>query len=146
VTVIASRGRYFGGAKLPASEELRGVRVVRPWATSFGKAAMVGRLTDYLSFWGTAIARAAIEARPDVMLAVTAPPMIATGAVAVARARGVPLVMWAQDVYPDIAVAFGMLSKNGPAARGLGALMRATYRAARRVVVLSDGMRRRLMA
>jgi len=146
VTVIASRGRYLGGDKLPAAETIRGVRVVRPWATSFGKGQLAGRLTDYLTFWGTAVARAAAEARPDVLLAVTAPPMIASGALAVALARRVPLVMWAQDVYPDIAVAFGMISATSPAAIGLSALMRLTYRASSRVVVLSAGMRSRLAA
>ncbi len=146
VTVIASRGRYLGGEKLPAAETIRGVRVVRPWATSFGKAKLAGRLTDYLTFWGTAVARAAAEARPDVLLAVTAPPMIASGALAVALARRVPLVMWAQDVYPDIAVAFGMIAATSPAAIGLSALMRLTYRASSRVVVLSAGMRSRLAA
>ncbi len=146
VTVIASRGRYLGGEKLPAAETIRGVRVVRPWATSFGKAKLAGRLTDYLTFWGTAVARAAAEARPDVLLAVTAPPMIASGALAVALARRVPLVMWAQDVYPDIAVAFGLISATSPAAIGLSALMRLTYRASSRVVVLSAGMRDRLAA
>jgi glycosyltransferase involved in cell wall biosynthesis len=80
------------------------------------------------------------------MLAVTAPPMIASGALAVATARRVPLVMWAQDVYPDIAVAFGMISATSPAAIGLSALMRLTYRASSRVVVLSPGMRDRLAA
>ncbi len=146
VTVIASRGRYLGGDKLAPEETIRGVRVVRPWATSFGKRRLAGRLTDYLSFWGTAVARAAAEARPDVMLAVTAPPMIASGALAVASARRVPLVMWAQDVYPDIAVAFGLISASSPAAIGLSALMRLTYRASSRVVVLSPGMRDRLQA
>lgn len=145
VTVVASRGRYFGGEKLPAQEVLRGVRVVRPWATSFGKNTIPGRLADYLTFWGTAVARAIAEARPDVMLAVTAPPMIATGALVVASARRVPLVMWAQDVYPDIAVAVGMLSERAPAASALAALMRATYKASRRIVVLSNGMRDRLV-
>jgi colanic acid biosynthesis glycosyl transferase WcaI len=71
--------------------------------------------------------------------------MIASGALAVAAARRVPLVMWAQDVYPDIAVAFGLISATSPAAIGLSALMRLTYRASSRVVVLSPRMRDRLV-
>jgi glycosyltransferase involved in cell wall biosynthesis len=54
--------------------------------------------------------------------------------------------MWAQDVYPDIAVAFGLIAATSPGAIGLGALMRLTYRASSRVVVLSPGMRDRLAA
>src|SRR5262245_19791159 len=92
VTVIASRGSYLGGGRLSATEVIQGVRVVRPWATSLGKATIAHRLTDYLSFWATAVARAALEARPDVMLVLTTPPMIASGAVLVSAARRVPLV------------------------------------------------------
>ncbi len=146
VTVIASRGRYLGGDKLSAAETLRGVRVVRPWATSFGKGTIAARLSDYLTFWGTAIARAVLEARPDVVLAVTAPNMIATGVLGVAALRRLPLVLWTQDVYPDIAVAFGVLGPSSPPTIALRSLMKTTYRASTRVVALSDGMRERLVA
>jgi colanic acid biosynthesis glycosyl transferase WcaI len=145
VTVIASRGTYQGGDKLPKTEVRAGVRVVRPWATSLGKASVPRRLCDYLSFWATAIASAATEARPDVMLVLTTPPMIASGGVLVSAARGVPLVTWVQDVYPEVAVAFGVISAGHPAT-GFAWLQRATYRAARRVVALSAGMGERLVA
>jgi colanic acid biosynthesis glycosyl transferase WcaI len=145
VTVIASRGTYLGGGKLPEAEILRAVRVVRPWATSLGKASVPRRLADYLSFWATAVARAATEARPDVMLVLTTPPMIAAGGVLVSAARGVPLVTWVQDVYPDVAVAFGVISAAHPLAKGFALLQRATYRAAQRVVALSAGMGERLV-
>jgi colanic acid biosynthesis glycosyl transferase WcaI len=128
VTVIASRGAYLGGGELPATEVLRGVRVVRPWATRLGKATVAHRLSDYLSFWATAVVSAATEARPDVMLVLTTPPMIASGGVLVAGIRGVPLVTWVQDVYPEVAVAFGVISANHPAATGFARLQRATYR------------------
>jgi len=146
VTVIASRGTYLGGEKLLAAEIRAGVRVVRPWATSLGKATVARRLADYLSFWSTAVARAAAEARPDVMLVLSSPPMIAAGGVLVAGLRGVPIVTWVQDVYPDVAVAFGVISAKHPAATGFAVLQRATYRAARRVVALSAGMAERLEA
>lgn len=146
VTVIASRGTYLGGGKLPAAEVRAGVRVVRPWATSLGKASVPRRLADYLSFWATAVASAATEARPDVMLVLTTPPMIASGGVLVSAARGVPLVTWVQDVYPEVAVAFGVIAAGHPAATGFSLLQRATYRAARRVVALSAGMGERLVS
>jgi glycosyltransferase involved in cell wall biosynthesis len=146
VTVIASRGSYLGGSKLRATEVRAGVRVVRPWATSLGKASVPRRLADYLSFWVTAVARAATVTRPEVILVLTTPPMIASGGVLVSAARRVPLVTWVQDIYPDIAVAFGVLPARHPAARGFALLQRETYRAARRVVALSAGMGARLTA
>jgi colanic acid biosynthesis glycosyl transferase WcaI len=146
VTVIASRGNYLGGGRLPEEEVIGGVRVLRPWATSLGKASVPRRLADYLSFWATAVGRAAIVARPDVMLVLTTPPMIASGGVLVSAARGVPLVTWVQDVYPEVAVAFGVIPEGHPAALAFSWLQRATYRSARRVVALSRGMGERLLA
>jgi glycosyltransferase involved in cell wall biosynthesis len=68
------------------------------------------------------------------------------GGALVAGARGVPLVTWVQDVYPEIAVAFGLLTERHPAARALALMQRATYRVASRVVALSAGMGARLEA
>src|SRR5262249_56064767 len=110
VTVIASRGSYLGGGRLSATEVIQGVRVVRPWATSLGKATIAHRLTDYLSFWATAVACAAAEARPDVILVLSSPPMIAAGGVLVAKVRGVPIGTWVPGVYPDAAVAVGRVA------------------------------------
>lgn len=145
VTVVASRGGYLGGSTLSARAQIRGVDVVRPWATGFGKKSVAHRLADYLSFWTSAVSRVALEKKPDVVLALTTPPMIAAGVGAVARVRRVPLVAWVQDVYPDVAVAFGMLRHEHPATAGLRAVARATHRLAARSVALSQGMAERLV-
>jgi colanic acid biosynthesis glycosyl transferase WcaI len=144
VTVIASRGRYLGGGKLAARERIHGVDVVRPWATSFGKRSTLHRMSDYLSFWVTAIGDAARVAAPDAILALTTPPMIAAGAALVAAARRIPLVTWVQDVYPDVAVAFGVLPPRHPAVSVLAGVQRLTHGASRRIVALSAGMADRL--
>src|SRR5690606_34916811 len=51
-----------------------------------------------------------------------------------------------QDVYPEIAIAFGVLSKRHPAVPALRLMARGTHRLARRSVALSDGMGERLVA
>lgn len=144
VTVVASQGTYLGTDRLPAREERAGVHVVRPWATSLGKATKLHRMADYLSFWATGILAVALAARPDVILTLTTPPMIAAGAVSVGALRGVPVVSWVQDVYPEVAAAFGVLPESARAYRALHALAAATHRGTTRVVALSDGMAERL--
>jgi len=145
VTVVASRGGYLGGPSLPARERIRGVDVVRPFATRFGKAKMAGRIADYLSFWATSVLAAAAQTKPDVLLVLTTPPMIAAGGALVALARRVPLVTWVQDVYPEAAIHLGYLAPRGPAALTLATLGRATHHAAARILALSDGMAERLV-
>lgn len=144
VSVIASRGGYLGGNKLPDEETIRGVRVFRPWATSFGKGSIPRRLADYGSFFATAIAKAVTVSRPDVILALTTPPLIATGAMAVARARRIPLVAWVQDIYPQIAIELGVLRERHPAVPLLNRAALGTYRSSQAIVALSQGMADRL--
>lgn len=144
VSVIASQGTYLGTERLPPREERAGVTVVRPWASSLGKATKLHRMGDYLSFWVTGILAAVRAERPDVLLTLTTPPMIAAGAVGVGLLRGIPVVSWVQDVYPEVAAAFGVLSERGPAYRALHTLAAATHRGTSRIVALSEGMAERL--
>ncbi len=146
VTVVSSRGSYLGGGSLPARETRNGVEVVRAAATSFGKRTIAHRMADYGSFGAMAFAELMRAERPDVMVALTTPPMIASAAAVVAGLRRAPLVAWVQDVYPEIAVAFGVLGERAPVTRALARAAKLTHRAARFSVALSDGMAERLFA
>jgi glycosyltransferase involved in cell wall biosynthesis len=145
VDVIASQGTYLGGERLPAREVLRGVHVRRLLATSLGKRTRAHRMADYLTFWASAVGSSLVALRPDVLLALTTPPMIAFGLAGVTALRNVPLVTWIQDVYPEIAVAFGVLQPRSVAYRSLRAAATATHRFTSRVVALSDGMAEHLV-
>lgn len=146
VTVVASRGSYLGGGRLPAREHLNGVAVLRPWATRLGKRTIAHRVADYGSFWASAVASAVRAQRPDVMLVLSTPPMIAFGAALVSAKRSVPVVSWVQDVYPEVAVAFGLLSERHPATFPLRAMNRFCHRVMATHVVLADDMAVRLVA
>lgn len=145
VTVVSSQGTYLGADRLAPREVRSGVRVVRPWATSLGKATKSRRMADYLSFWMSGILSVAKARRPDVILTLTTPPMIAAGAASVGVLRGIPTVSWVQDVYPEVAAAFGVLPETARSYRVLHALAGATHRATSRVVALSEGMAERLV-
>src|SRR6266536_864175 len=85
--------------------ELHGrVRVLRTWSTSFRRASRAGR--------------------PDVVLAMTDPPVIAAAAVLTARLRGVPFVYVVQDLFPQVGVALGKI-RNRTLIRSLEALNRS---------------------
>jgi colanic acid biosynthesis glycosyl transferase WcaI len=145
VTVVTGRGGYYGGRRLPSEETIAGVRVRRPWSTGLGKGNLVHRIADYGTFWLAAVLDTLRVARPDVVLALTTPPMIAAGAALACRSRNIPWVAWVQDVYPDIAAHFGLLSEKAPSYRALQLTARATNRAARRIVALSERMAERLV-
>lgn len=146
VTALSSRSRYQGGRPLPAREQFHGVEIERAWATSFGKGNIARRLSDYLSFFiGATWRLARTTPRPDIVLALTTPPLIGLVAIVVGRLRGMRTVALVQDVYPDVAVALGTLSKGNPATRLLDYLGRMILRRADRIVVLGDCMRERII-
>lgn len=60
-----------------------------------------------------------------------------------ARRRGIPVVYYIQDVYPDVAVSLGVV-KNNPAIRLLRNRLKNEYRQANRIVVLDEDMKSRL--
>jgi colanic acid biosynthesis glycosyl transferase WcaI len=73
------------------------------------------------------------------------PPLpLGISAWAVARITGARLVVNIQDIYPDIAVALGML-RNVSSIRFFERMERWIYRAADRVVVISEGFRQNLL-
>lgn len=146
VTVLASRGTYLGGEKLPARDRHAGVEIVRVAATSLGKRTLVHRAIDYASFYVTSAARLALLPRQDVVVALTTPPLVAASALVAKALRGSRLVYWVQDLYPEIAVAMGALRPGSLGARAMAAVSRAVLRRADAVVALGEEMRRRCVA
>lgn len=146
VAVIAGQAGYVPGQPRRSNYEvIHGVEVFRPWTTDLGKRSFVHRMADYLSFFAGAIGKAAVQTRPDVILANTSPPLIASGAALVARARGIPLVLWMQDVFPDAVYELGVLPRDGAVAKTLSRIMKATLHECSRVVALSEGMVERIV-
>ncbi len=145
VHVICSRRQYSGGAaKLAGKGELNGVQVHRVRATGFGRGRAVGRIADYLSFYVLATWRALRLAKMDVCVALTTPPFIALIGLVLRRLRGTKVVVWSMDMYPEVAVAFDVLSERSLLRRVLAWVSRRVYKAATAVISLGDVMAERL--
>ncbi len=143
VTVVCSRQLYENSAAdLPAREVIRNVTVRRVATTSFGRGRLVGRALDYATFYVAATARLlATVHRSDVLVMKTDPPLLSLVGSFVAACRGVRLVNWLQDVYPEVASRLSLF----PVPRVLEAMMRAardrSLAAAQTNVVLGTRMR-----
>jgi len=146
VTALASRGTYLGGERLPARDRHEGVAIVRVAATSLGKRTVLHRAVDYASFYVSSAAALAALPRHDVVVALTTPPLIAAAGLVAKALKGSRLVCWVQDLYPEIAIAFGALSPRSIATRGMAAVSRAVLRRSDAVVALGDEMRSRCIA
>jgi glycosyltransferase involved in cell wall biosynthesis len=148
VHLIASRQIYDDPkAALPERETLNGVDVHRVASTGFGRAALIGRSVDYVSFYRSVGRCLNGLVRPgDVVVAKTDPPLMAVVARPVARRNGARLVNWLQDIYPETAVELGVPFMRGPVAASLVALRNATLREATATVVVGDLMARKVEA
>jgi colanic acid biosynthesis glycosyl transferase WcaI len=151
VTVITSVPHYgkkpsagMSGRRFLGGRREAGVRVVRTLAFPYGSGSVVGRALDYGLYGLFSVAVGLAGLRPDVVLAVAPPLTAGLSGWLVAALRGAPLVFNAQDIWPDGLVRMGKL-RNGPLIRGAQRLERLTYRSARRVAVLSEGMRQNLL-
>jgi len=145
VTALATRGSYLGGARLAAEEIHEGVRIQRVPCTSLGKGSIARRVADYGSFYASAAVRLAAQHRPDIVIAMSTPPLVATLGAGM-RAFGARFVYWVQDLYPELAVEFGVLGAGSLATRLFDSASQFVIRRADRLVVLGDAMAERVIA
>jgi glycosyltransferase involved in cell wall biosynthesis len=83
--------------------------------------------------------------RPSVFVVQTNPPLLVPIAAVVALLRRVPLVIIAQDIYPDVMFAHGMARPSSLPGQLLARLFRWAFRRAAKVVALGDTMVSRLV-
>ena len=145
VHVICSRRCYAGGRMSLAKEEtIHGIRIHRVATMGFGRRWLAGRALDYLTFYISAAWRALVLPRPDLCVSLTTPPFISLIGLLLAKFKGTHNVIWVMDVYPEIAVAYELLSKRSVLYRLLSRINRSLYRNAAAVISLGEVMTDRL--
>lgn len=147
VHVLCSRGLY-GGAGDPAEHVERGdtggVQVHRLRASGRGRVRGADRLCDWGSFYALALRHSVRLGRVHACLALTTPPFVSAVGARLKRLWGTRLVIWAMDLWPEVAEAVGALRGRGLAVRGLRALARGLYARADQIISLGPAMTRRL--
>jgi len=146
VSVIASRGLYDQPqAELPRFETIRGVAVHRVSSAQFGRHTLLGRaFSDALLYPAIGRAIRALAEPGDTLVAMTDPPLTPVVAMAAARRRGVRVINWLQDLYPEIAEQLGVPLMRGPLANMLRAWRNAALRNASINVAVGERMAVRL--
>jgi len=142
--VCSSRAYRDTAIRYPARERIDGVEVRRGFSTSFGRSSSLGRLIDYLTFLISAGVILGFRSRPDVVVSLSTPPMVAALGLLMARLRRARAVYWVMDVYPDVAFELGALRPRSLAGRLFAALSRSILRRSDLVVALGETMADRL--
>ena len=141
VTVVT--GVLHGHEDEPRRAVRGGVEIVRVASTSFERSKLLARGANYSSYLAAALLRSIRGPRPDVVLCMTDPPIVADIALLAARRFRAPLVVISQDVFPEIAVQLKRL-ENPLLMSLLRGLVGLYLRRADRIVAIGDTMRRRL--
>lgn len=146
VTVVTSARGYNRDETYPASEEHTGVRIQRVGGPRFNRHSLLGRLANYLSFVLASGWRLLRLPAPDCIVVTSAPPFSLAIAWLTRILRGVPFVYVAEDLYPEIAVASGLIPQHFGLAQFAGWLFGCGLRRAAVVIVLGEHMKATLLA
>jgi colanic acid biosynthesis glycosyl transferase WcaI len=122
------------------AEERHGVTIRRVPHLKLGKKFLWARGLNMLTYFAGAALTALFAKRPDAVVVETDPFLLPLlGRVLQAR-HGCRLIVYLQDIYPDVAVATGTV-RNRWHIRMLRRWLFAVYRRADRVIVLGEDMR-----
>jgi colanic acid biosynthesis glycosyl transferase WcaI len=103
VQVLAS---HPGDPTVPAEEVRHGVRIHRVRGPRWGARSLAARVVDFLVFLcGASWHGLRTWRRGDVIVAMTDPPLLGVVLWPTVTLRGARLLHWAQDIYPEVAMA-----------------------------------------
>src|SRR5215510_3331712 len=143
VTVVAGYP-LRSDASLPPSECRNGVHIVRAIGSTLDPQQFVGRATNYISYFASAAVKGLAIRRPDVVVALTDPPIIGLAALAAASKADVPFVFLCEDIFPEVAALLEDFHSDAVNAV-LTQVNRFLVRKATRIVALGETMKRRLV-
>ena len=117
--------------------------VERVGSTAFDRRSMAGRVLNYLSYLSLALLRS-LAVKPDVVVAMTDPPLAGLVGALVAFVWKRPFVYNIRDLHPDMAVASGFV-KPGLLVSMWDKMHQWVMRRADLIIVLGEDMRERVI-
>jgi putative colanic acid biosynthesis glycosyltransferase WcaI len=149
VTVVAGPALHSAGQnqrrlRPVRSETHNGVRILRSASTTLHPARFAGRVTNYATYALSAAVASLQIGRPDVVVAMTDPPIIGRLAIAAARRTNARFVFLCEDVFPEVAQLLDHFD-HPLIGRSLDQLNRMLLREADATVAIGERMRERLV-
>ena len=156
VSVVAGRALHAGhtaptaagngaGRFWPVSrEEHEGVRILRANGTRLERRRFVGRATNYLTYFASALAASHSIGPQDIVVSLTDPPILGLAALRAARRAGARFVFLCEDIFPEVGSLLDDFH-NTTVNRALDRINRRLVREADAVVALGERMKRRLV-
>lgn len=135
----------YRGRKVVHEVDDDGVEVWRTYSTPGYGRDLRSRVASYGTFaWWSAVAGARAP-RPDVILASSPSLPSAAAAATLAKVRRVPFILEVRDLWPDSAIEMGLV-KDAKTIAVARRMERYCYRAADRIIALTEGIRDGMIA
>ena len=152
VTVVAGvplvsslgNGTGRGHGYIFHSENYQGIDILRAHGTRFSKIRFIGRFSNYVSYFLSACYAGLRLDRPDVVVALTDPPVIGLAAYLTACRFSVPFIMSYRDIFTEVARLLEDFHSETVNVI-LQCVNRFLVRKAERIVALGETMRHRLI-
>jgi len=137
-----SKNKYRG--KLFVKDDYRGLKVVRVYTPLDTKKGAFIRLLNYFSFMILAVGAGLFLKKPKIIYASSPPFFVSVAGLIIARFKKARYVIEIRDLWIDFALLLGQL-RSKPVIAVMRALEKITYRAADRIVVVTEGYRNHLV-
>jgi len=139
-------GRVFPGYQNRAYhvEWLDGVRVVRTWSYISPHKTFWRRALHYTTYSATAFYGGLFAGRPQVLVSFSPPLTLGISAWLLSRLWRVPWILQLEDLYPEAAIAAGVL-KSRTAIAFFSAMARFLYGRASHISVIAETFRQHLL-
>jgi colanic acid biosynthesis glycosyl transferase WcaI len=141
------QGRVFKGYRnrLYQVETLDGVRVIRTWSYISPSKNFWPRIFHYGTYSTTAFYGGLLAGRPDMLVSYSPPLPLGLSAWLLSRIWRTPWVLQLEDLYPDAAIAAGVMT-NQKVIAFFQRIEKFLYRKSQRISVISESFRRTLLA
>lgn len=146
VSAFVGQPSYVKSKKIAREEEHQGVHIRRLFATRFDKNKSFGRIVNSLTFFLSSLLHVLFSHRDRTLFIVSNPPFLVLIGWLLKKIRRQRCLCLVQDIYPDIAVTLGYLSKEGFVAKMWDKLNSKIYRDADAVIVLGEYMKKVIAA
>ena len=141
VSAFVGQPSYVKSKKIAREEEHQGVYIRRLFATRFDKNKSFSRIANSLTFFLSSLLHVLFSHRDRILFIASNPPFLVLIGWLLKKIRRQRYLCLVQDIYPDIAVTLGYLSKGGFIVKMWDKLNSKIYRDADAVIVLGEYMK-----
>ena len=142
VSVVTSARGYNLDELYPASEAYAGLQIHRVGGFRLDRHSVTGRLANYLSFALLSWLKILQLPRPDCLVVTSVPPFSLFIGWMAGILRKIPFVYVIEDLYPELAVASGVLKPGSLLARCAHRIFGWAMRRATEIIVVGEHMQR----